>query len=261
MFLWLSKLLPLFLYPVGLTCVLLGVAIAAFWKFPQLAALAVTVALSIQLIAANPWVARTLTESLERQHLPPDPMPSASAIVILGGGIQPQRAPRPWVEVSEAGDRVLYGAKLYREGKAPRVILSGGRIDWRHGGRAESKDMAELIQTMGVPASALWQDKTSLNTRENAVNVKQILDTQTITGSILLVTSATHMPRALAIFEKLGIDAIASPTDFQVTQADQDLSWAGFIFELLPNSQALDQTTRALKEYLGWGVYWLRGWI
>ncbi len=70
-------------------------------------------------------------QSLESQNLPQKEIPKADAIVILGGAVLPAVPPRPWVEVSEEGDRVLYGAKLYREGKAPRVILSGGRIDWQ----------------------------------------------------------------------------------------------------------------------------------
>jgi uncharacterized SAM-binding protein YcdF (DUF218 family) len=143
------------------------------------------------------------------------------------------------------------------------MILSGGRIDWRGGGPPESADMAELVQGMGVPKSAILQEPNSHNTRENAVNVKQMMEAKGI-RRILLVTSAMHMPRSLMIFKKLGIEAIAAPTDFLTSQQDSSelrTSPEAVILNLLPDVEWLLRTTRALKEYVGIGVYWLRGWI
>lgn len=263
MFLYLSKLLPLFLYPLGLTCVLLVVSLVLLWRRSRWTALPLVLSLVLLLAGGNGWVNEWLVRSLEFQNLPLTTIPKADAIVILGGCTKPASPPRPWVEVSEEGDRVLYAAKLYREGKASRVILSGGRIDWKGGGPPESDDMAQLIETMGVPKTALLQDPTSLNTYENAVNVKQIMNTQGI-RRILLVTSAMHMPRSLLIFKHLGIDAIAAPTDFNTTEGDWrelQTNRAAIVLNLLPDSDRLHQTTRALKEYLGLVVYRLKGWL
>jgi len=263
MFLFLSKLLPIFLYPLGLTCLLLLISLILLWKRPRLAAIPIILSLGLLLISGNGWVADGLLRSLEFQNIPTGELPQAEAIVVLGGAIRPQFPPRPWVEVSEEGDRVLYAAKLYRENKAPRIILSGGRIDWQGGGSPESSDMATMIQTMGVPKSAILEDPTSLNTRENAVNVKQIMDQQGI-RKILLVTSAMHMPRSLRIFQKLGMDPIPAPTDFLSTEREQkefQSSPQAIVLNLLPEAERLRQTTRVLKEYLGVGIYWLRGWV
>ena len=261
MFLFLSKLIPLFIYPLGLTCILLGVAIATFWKQPRTSAIALALALTILLIGANPLVANGLIRSLEGQYPSLTQIPQAEAIVILGGSTLPTHPPRPWVEISEAGDRILYGAKLYREGQIPWVILSGGRIPWQGGTTTESADMAELLQSMGVPKTALLQDQTSLNTYENAVNVKRLMQANQLQGPILLVTSATHMPRSMAIFEKQGIQAIAAPTDFQVTTVDPYAGTLGFAFKFLPDANPLKLTTKVFKEYLGWLTYRLRGWL
>lgn len=263
MFLFLSKLLPLFIYPVGLTCVLLLLAIFSLWKHPRRAVACMLTAIAVILISGNGWVANAITQSLEWQNIPPKALPNTEAIVVLGGAIKPQMAPRPWVDVMESGDRVLHGAQLYREGKAPLVIMSGGRIHWKGGGPPESADMAALAQTMGVPASAILQDPTSLNTYENAVNVKQILQQRGI-RRILLVTSAMHMPRSLAIFKKQGIEAIAAPTDFLVTQQELQepgVSVEAVLLNLIPDADRIHQTTRALKEYIGLVVYRLRGWL
>lgn len=264
MFLFLSKLLPIFFYPLGLACLLMLVALILLWKRPRWAAGAISLALIVLLLAGNGWVSGALVRSLEWQNIPKGDLPQAPAIVVLGGGILPKIAPRPWVEVSEQGDRVLYGARLYLQGKAPVIILSGGRIDWKKGGPPESQDMAQIVEAMGVPKSAILQDPTSLNTYENAVNVRKILDEKGIQRRVLLVTSALHTPRSLAIFKRQGIEAIAAPTDFLITQADileKQGTWQGTVLNLLPDTERFANTTRAIKEYVGIVFYRLRGWL
>jgi uncharacterized SAM-binding protein YcdF (DUF218 family) len=262
MFLFLSKLLPLFIYPLGLACLLLLLALATLWKRRWLSALSILLALAVLLAGGNGWVATQLTQSLEWQNLP-ESLPNADAIVVLGGSVKPEIPPRPWIDLSEEGDRSLYGAQLYRQGKAPLVILSGGRIDWKGGGPPESADMAKLVEALGVPAQAIVQDPTSLNTYENAVNVRQILEARGL-RRVLLVTSAMHMPRSLQIFAKQGIEAIAAPTDFRVTRQElrePNSSPQAIVLNLLPDADRLQQTTRAIKEYIGTVVYRLRGWL
>lgn len=264
MFLFLSKLLPVFLYPLGLSCLLMVGALVVLWRRPRWAAGAVALALTVLLLGSNGWVSLALVRSLEWQNLPEGELPQAEAIVVLGGGIKSQLPPRPWVDVTEAGDRILYGAKLHRQGKAPFLILSGGRIDWKDGGPPESQDMATLARAMGVPASAILQDPTSLNTYENAVNVGKLLDSQGIRRRVLLVTSAIHMPRSLLIFKRQKIEAIPAPTDFLVSEQDvRELSssWQAVVLNLLPDAERLEQATKALKEYIGIAVYRLKGWL
>lgn len=263
MFLFLSKLLPLFLYPLGLACILLVVALVMWWRRSRWVPFPISLALMVLLLASNNWVANGLVKSLEWQQLPPKTLPTADAIVILGGATKSAFPPRPGVDLSEQGDRVLYGAQLYREGKAPIVISSGGRIGWRGGGPSESADMAQILKTVGVPSSAILQDPTSLNTHENAVNVKKIIQQRGI-RRILLVTSAMHMPRSLRIFQRQGIDAIPAPTDFLVSQQEieePNSSPQAILLSLMPDTERLDRTTRAIKEYIGMVVYRLRGWL
>jgi uncharacterized SAM-binding protein YcdF (DUF218 family) len=223
----------------------------------------VALALIVLLLASNSWVANGLVRSLEWQQIPAGELPTADAIVVLGGATKSAFPPRPGVDVSEEGDRVLYGAQLYREGKAPLVIASGGRIAWRGGGPSESADMAEILKTLGVPTTAILQDPTSLNTYQNAVNVRQIMKERGI-RRVLLVTSAMHMPRSLRIFQRQGIEAIPAPTDFLVTQQESEepnSSPQATALSLLPDVDRLEKTTRVLKEYIGMVIYRLRGWL
>jgi len=263
MFLFLSKLLPLFVYPLGFACLCLVVALFTVWKRPRMATASILLALVVLVLTGNTWVSASLVRSLEMRHVPTADLPTADAIVVLGGSVRPQVPPRPWVEVSEEGDRTIYGARLYQQGKAPKVILSGGRIGWLGGGSPESEDMATLIKALGVPAEDILQDPASLNTYENAVNVKQILEANDM-SRILLVTSALHMPRSLLIFQKLGIEAIAAPTDFWEpgpVETDAMPTARALIIKAIPDASNLESFTRALKEYIGIVVYRLRGWL
>lgn len=85
-----------------------------------------------------------------------------------------------------------------------------------------------------------------------------------MTGKVLLVTSALHMPRSLRVFQRQGIEAIAAPTDFWVSQQDVNPSKTTIqasILGLIPDTQSLQKFTQALKEYIGIVVYRLRGWL
>ncbi|MBD2383992.1 YdcF family protein [Cylindrospermum sp. FACHB-282] len=263
MFLYLSKLLPLFFYPLGLASISLVVALVTLWKRPRIAGVAIAFALTLLLSCSNAWVAKSLVRSLEWQNLPPAPMPNAEAIVVLGGATKSAFPPRPAVDLSEQGDRVIYAAQLYRQKKAPIIILSGGRINWRGSGSPESADMADVLTSLGIPSEAIVQEPNSLNTYQNAENVRKILESRSI-RRVLLVTSAMHMPRSLKIFQRQGIDVIPAPTDFLVSQGEmQEITSTpkAAILNLLPDTENLQQFTSALKEYVGSFVYRLRGWL
>jgi uncharacterized SAM-binding protein YcdF (DUF218 family) len=263
MFLYFSKLLPLFFYPLGLACISLVVALITLWKRPRIAAAAIAFALILLLVCSNGWVPNWLVRSLEWQNTETKQIPNAEAIVVLGGATKSAFWPRPSPDLSEQGDRVIYAAQLYRQQKAPLVILSGGRVNWRGDGASESADMADILTSIGIPSAAIIQEPDSLNTHQNAVNVKKILQSRNI-SRVLLVTSAMHMPRSLKIFQRQGIDVIPAPTDFLVSQGEiQELgsSPKAAILNLLPDSHNLDKFTRALKEYIGFFIYSLRGWL
>ncbi|MBD2293696.1 YdcF family protein [Anabaena sphaerica FACHB-251] len=263
MFLYLSKLLPLFFYPLGLASISLIVALVTLWKRPKIAAICISLSLTLLLVCSNAWVAKNLVRSLEWQNIPATEIPKAEAIVVLGGATKSGIWPRPTVDLSESGDRVIYAAQLYRQKKAPIIILSGGRIDWRGGGSPESADMATILTSIGIPSEAIIQEPDSLNTYQNAVNVKKILESRGI-KKVLLVTSAMHTPRSLKIFQRQGIDVTPAPTDFLVSQGElQELvsTPKAAILNLLPDTDNLNQFTTALKEYIGSFIYSLRGWL
>lgn len=264
MFVFLSKFLPPLVYPLGLAVILLVGALVFTRKAKLHNALIIT-AILLLLIGSNRWFAYTLARSLEWQYLPQENIPQADVIVVLGGGTESAQYPRPTVEINSAGDRVLYAAYLYKEGKAPAILVSGGNIVWL-GGRTmtPAQEMAEILMMMGVPEEDIWLQPESQNTQEDAAYSAQMLKEKGA-ERVLLVTSAMHMPRSVALFRHLGIEVIPAPTDYTVTQSGWEnmLSFdpQAFLVNLLPNASSLSLSTNALKEYLGLFVYGLRGWL
>ena len=269
MFIYLSKILPLLVYPLGLATLLMIGLIGVdtwtrAWSWRTVVYILVFLVLAL---GGNHYVAHSITYSLERVYPPLPADSTAEVIVVLGGGTHPALPPRQHPEVREEGDRLLYAAQLYREGAAEQILVTGGRVEWLAGRdfETEANDMTVILGMLGVPEEAIWQEGLSQNTYENALYTQEILAEKEITRMIL-VTSAYHMPRSVAIFEKQGFEVVPAPADYFVTETERavgespdDLATA--IFYLLPQSEYLDRTTKALKEYIGMGVYWMRGWL
>ena len=268
MFFYLSKLLPLLVYPLGMACVLLAVALLvrrdSRWQTRLVA-----VTLALLWLGGNRIVTMTLVRSLEWRYAPPPGqavnLPRGDVIVVLGGATRSPGYPRPTAEVNEAGDRLIYAAHLYAEGTAPRVLVSGGNAPWvSPDGPPEAAIMADLLNLMGVPDEAIWLETTSRNTYENAIYSFEFLADQDV-ETLILVTSAFHMPRAHAIFKQGDYTIIPAPADYRVTQAEWDHytqpNLTIQLFNLLPNSRDLSWTTQIIKEYIGLIVYRLRGWL
>ena len=107
---------------------------------------------------------------------------------------------------------------------------------------------------IGTPRSALILETRSRNTRENAVNTAAIFK-ENGWRHALLVTEGVHMPRALATFQKVGIDVMPAATDIPSWSLNVDSN-----LDFLPDVAALAWTTSAIKEMIGLCVYRHRGW-
>jgi len=262
---FLSKFLPTLFSPLGMACLLIAASlIAQVRKCSRMAIAANLAALAILCLMGNSAVTHLLVRPLETRDIPAGPLPQADAIVVLGGVTGPAVPPQPTIHLTGGADRLIYGAELYRAHKAPLVVLSGGGMPWNEGLPPESAQMAEIMQMLGVPRSAMLEESASRNSHENAAYTSRLLLAHNL-HRVLLVTSAMTMLRALAAFRHQGIDAIAAPTDFTpglgknsrdgVSELEVDA------LNLLPNPHSLDESSAALHEYMGLVLYRLAGWI
>ncbi|NLP31533.1 DUF218 domain [Oligella ureolytica] len=182
-------------------------------------------------------------------------VPHADAIVVLGGNTASNRL--NWFQDDVVRDlthrRLDTAEALYAAGKAPLIIVSGGANE---GTVSEARGMESSLLSLGVPAEAIVREDSSQTTRENALYTKRKMEEQGV-DSVLVVTSALHMPRAMGVFKSLGIKAYAAqnPPQIQMPSNQPDFN------PYLPNMRALSASRSIIKEYLGYWVYQLRGWI
>jgi uncharacterized SAM-binding protein YcdF (DUF218 family) len=184
-----------------------------------------------------------------------DSVPTAPVIVVLGGGLANVNGPSGVIQLGPHVQRLWKAAELYRARKAPLILVSGGRAGLLTGtDLAESELAARVLGAWGIPASAILTENESLTTHENAVFTSRILMRKGI-DHILLVTSAIHLPRAIATFRRTGLAVSPVPADFLI--GNDRLNLLSF---LLPNFDRLKDSAAALKEFVGIVDYRLHGW-
>jgi uncharacterized SAM-binding protein YcdF (DUF218 family) len=242
-------LLKAFLLPPGCVLVIaaLGLAVRRFRPRVGVTLLVASWVLlaTLSMPACSGWLAGTL------EHAPPlDPrgsLPEVGAIVVLSGDVY---SAAPEYGGDTVGPltlmRLRYGAWLHRKTGAP-LLVTGGRLQPEY--RPLGDMMAEILRDeLGVPVR--WVESESRNTAANARRSAKLLREAGVTR-ILLVTSATHIPRAREVFAAEGLDVVPAPTG--VTKADPVTPG-----DFLPRSGALVESTLALHEWIGRAWYWIR---
>lgn len=255
--LFLTKFATWLVLPFSLAGLAL-VAVALWPGVPRRPRILCAVALALLWGGGCRFVSEGLARSLESRVAPlagPE-VTHADAIVVLGGGLMPALPPRRGPEFSDAGDRVVEAARLWREGRAPIVIACGGSLD---GSPPEASDLASMLRFLGVAPEAIVEDGHSRTTHENAVEARRLLEARGA-KRILLVTSAMHMNRAAALFRGQGLEVVPAPTDWLVVETGPRLLPAELL-SALPNVESLAVTTRALREWLGIAVASAFGWL
>ncbi len=253
---YLTKVLSVAAQPVGWV-MLLGVAgLLLLWRgrVPMAAGLFVG-QLGLLWALSAPWTAERLLAWIESAYpvVPLEETARADVAVVLGGGLS-REGTKPAENLGEAADRVLRGARLYRAGKVTHVLVVGGRLPWTGAPRSEAEAMRDLLEEWGVPRGAIVLESGSLNTRENALEAARVIRERGW-SRVLLVTSAFHMPRAVEAFRAVGVDVVASPTDYRYAgPAPND------VLDFLPSAGALAESTAVLHEIIGRWVYRRRGW-
>ena len=257
MYVYLSKILPLFVMPVSLVLILLIAAVFLLAKgLRKSASGLMAAAIALLWLASTPFVADTLYSALEARYrpVPLGDLPTSDCIVLLGGAVSPALWPRVDIELQEAVDRVYKTAQLVRAGRARFVIVSAGNQPWSASPWAEAELIRDLLVEWGVPEDTIFLEGSSRNTRENAIYSKHLIDSIHC-SSTLLVTSAGHMPRAMAAFESAGVSVAPVSTDVRVVPGGKFLA-----VMLLPDADALQRTSDAIREWVGRMFYQVKGW-
>ena len=198
------------------------------------------------LLSSN-YIAFLLVKPLEKQYtnLSIEQLKAGGydSIIMLGGGAINVSDFEGQGQVSGyVANRMLTVYRLHKALGLP-VILSGGKVFEDTGREADIEQ--RIFKQMGIDDKNLILENQSRNTIENVKNTKVIMQEKGLQKPIV-VTSGFHLPRAMLIFEQESIPSVAYVSDYQMSD---DLVFS--IFNLLPNSEALNRSCIAIREYLG----------
>lgn len=241
----LNKILPALFLPLGLVIVLLLYAVIRGKRWP------VVVALIIFYLSSIPFIGDRWLGSLESRYpaVAPDQVETADAIVVLGGIFGPPSTEGTLPNVGDTVERLEGGIILSQLGKAPWLVFTGGRLPWEKRTSLEGESSKIEAIRRGVPATKIIVTREVGNTADEAQAVADLMRERNW-HRIILVTTAWHMPRAVLLFKRAGVDCVIFPVDFRC-----DPSRTTGLLDFIPSAGALNSTETALREYYGYGFY------
>jgi len=246
-----KKVVPLLLFPVPLALEVLVAGVLTLWltRKQRAGKVVVTLGVLLLLLFSNKSFSSQLLKPLEDCYPPlflksedeiKNPASPVKYVVVLGAGATSDLRVPPTGQVgSETMVRLVEGLRLYRDLRRCKLILSGGKV---FGAISEAEAMAKVAEELGVSQEDIVFDTRSRDTAEQASFLQPLVGAD----RLVLVTSASHMPRSMALFKKLGMHPIAAPTFFLVLE-DAQMQPDDFY----PSTEGLGIAQRAFHEYMG----------
>ena len=253
MLFFLSKIFWLLAQPLSLASILvLASLVVLLFGLRRLAIAGLLPAALILFVTLYTSAGTVALQTLEDVFSRPSPPPAEVAcMIVLGGAIEAEvMAARGNVEFNQAADRFVEAARLARVYPQAKILVSGGdgSFSGRYQGDAAASE--QFFADQGIDVARLIREDASRTTGENVSNSATLLSGM---PPCLLITSAFHMPRAVGLFRKAGIETVPWPTDYRTSgKATLGLDFT----QPLSNSQL---TTTAVREWLGLLVYRLTG--
>lgn len=238
---YLKKLISHSLLPIPIVLLLLLIAIFCLYskRLQRAGKLIVIVAFLILFFISFPITSSWFIEPLEFQYpVLLNPPKEIHYIVVLGGGnlINPGM-PSTDLLSSSTLSRLIEGMRLHRLIPNSQLILSGGSY---YSKKTDADSMAQAALTLGIKNHTIILEKQSWDTYQEAMYLKPLLGQQ----QFILVTSGVHMPRAMRLFQKLGMHPIAAPCDFHTFNPETPTAY-------FPSGANIVTVESAEHEYLG----------
>ena len=242
---YINKILPIIISPLGLITILLVLGIFRKKMLPSV------IGLMILMILSLPIVSGQLIKFLEQSYTPTNPneIVSADTVIVLSGMVKTiEHNNGVQYEFSDAVDRIFAGIKLLKMGKAQKIILTRGKLPWSIG-VPEGEFLAEFIQSQGIDPNRILLTEIVQNTNDEAKAISQMLPKN---SEVILVTSAFHMPRAKKVFQNQNLKVVPFAVDFRSSTKKID------ILDFLPQAKAFKDSNFYFREIIGRAYYSLR---
>ncbi len=246
---FLYQILKRLVLPPGFILVLLLAGFGlSLWRFRRLGRVVLSLGVLFLYLLSIAPTADLLIGPLESRYQPLSPkrVPRIGTLVVLSGGASATNdLPLSSRLTSSSTKRVLEAVRLYDLMDKPTVVISGGSGN-PFVEVSESALMRELLLNLRIPDRRIVMEGKSSNTLENAAEVKRL----PLKPPLILITSASHMYRALRVFKRLNMTPLPAPCDYRARwSADDPLRF-------LPSEGALAVSTAAIYEYVG--TFWYR---
>lgn len=257
---FIKKLLSAFLspMPLGLGIVAAGLILLWFTRRQRAGRIVVTVGFGLLAVFGFSGFGDLFLRPLENDFQPvlvegrAGPLDAkareARWIVVLGGGhsLNPNLPPNS--ELSEMTlARLIEGLRLKKQLPRAKMVLSGG---FGQDGRTHADLLAGVAVAMGFPREDLVLEKRTWDTADEA----RLISATIGTDPFILISSASHLPRAVSLFRKQGRDPLPSPTDYWVIDTP-----GVELNDFFPSASGVAKLEKAWHEYLGRAWSTMRG--
>jgi uncharacterized SAM-binding protein YcdF (DUF218 family) len=206
-----------------------------------------TIAILLFLFFSNGWIINNIWYRYQWQPVDLKQEESYAAGILLGGlaGYDEYRKRGVF---NMSSDRFIQAARLYETGRIRSIMVTGGNsIFVKESGYNEADFIVQNLGDLQIPASKIFVEKKARNTKENAAFSKPILDSAGLRGPYLIITSAIHMPRAMKVFEKAGLDVRPFPCNYMITEDNTKFT----LRNLMPSGSSFENWKSILKEWIG----------
>lgn len=177
--------------------------------------------------------------------------------IVLTGTTMSSRTPDDRIYFGRGADRVTHTVQLYKLGLIDKILVSGGSGNLIASGEKEAVSFMKAMVLMGVPEQDIVIESETRNTHESAVAVKKILASLGYDANeCVLITSAFHMRRSLACYQKEGMALDHFTTDFYSHSRKYTLETF-----IIPSIEAIDIWHKLIREWTGCLAYKMAGYI
>lgn len=252
-----SKLFWVFAQPLSMAFLLASLAaLLSFLGWRKAGGLSALFAASLLFVTLFTTVGALALQVLEARFTKPAAAPAnVACMIVLGGSFDNEiNTARGGMEMNQSADRFVEALRLAQTYPQSRILVSGGDGSISGDYEPETQAATRFFAAFGISPERLIRDNTSRTTYENSLNTAELLKSQGL-ENCLLITSAFHMPRSVALFRKAGITVMPWPVDYRTSGAENPA--LDFTQPAL-NAQI---TTTAAREWMSLIAYYLTGRI
>jgi uncharacterized SAM-binding protein YcdF (DUF218 family) len=259
MFFWLKKFLGYWVMPVPLclAILVLGVLLLRCERRAKTGRRLLVIGTLLLLLLSNKYVSLALVRPIEARypaipelsadHLPPQ-LAACRYVVVLGGGNGDTPDVAALNELStSARARISEAVRILRLLPNAKLLVSGPADD-SHITHALVLERAAV--SLGIDLARISRIEHARDTEDESLAVKARVGD----APVVLVTSAWHMPRAMALFRSAGLHPVAAPTDY-TSHWDGRFHWRDFLWDV----ESVERSTVAVRERVGYVWIWMRG--